>query len=297
VDNFVHNQMEAQGFKPSPAAERATMVRRLHFNLTGLPPSVEELDAFMQDDSPDAYEELVDRLLASPAYGERMAMEWMDVARYADSDGYLDDKHRDFSPWRDWVIEAFNRNMPYDQFVSWQLAGDLIDNPTQQSILATAFNRLHRKNSEAGIVFEEYRTEYVADRTNTLGTAFLGLSLECARCHDHKYDPISQEDYYRLFAFFNSTAEMGTAIYGPDQTPGPALLLSSEEQEEILDYLNSGIEQKEKQLGDLTSVRGGQYNTFAKKKQKIPGMLESGGGQGLVAGYGVVGLLRGDVQQ
>lgn len=285
VDHFVLDQMEAHGLKPSPKAEKNTIARRLYFNLTGLPPSLEELEAFIQDDAPDAYENLVDGLLASPAYGERMAMEWMDVARYADSDGYLDDKHRDFSPWRDWVIEAFNKNMPYDQFVSWQLAGDLIDNPTQQSILATAFNRLHRKNSEAGIVFEEYRTEYVADRTNTLGTAFLGLSLECARCHDHKYDPISQQDYYQLFAFFNSTAEMGTAIYGPDQTPGPALLLSSEEQEEILDYLNSGIDQKEKQLNELASVSDEAYQTWVAQPKDLPAILGTRKNQGLMAHY------------
>jgi len=285
VDNFVLRQMEVNGFQPSPPAEKSTIARRLYFNLTGLPPTLEDLNALVQDQSPEAYEKLIDQLLASPAYGERMAMEWMDASRYADSDGYLDDKHRDFSPWRDWVIEAFNRNMPYDEFVTSQLAGDLIENPTRQSILATAFNRLHRKNSEAGIVFEEYRTEYVADRTNTLGTAFLGLSLECARCHDHKYDPVSQQDYYQLFAFFNSTAELGTAIYGPDQTPGPALLLSGKEQEEILDYLNSGVDQKEEQLKEITSVPGEQYRSWVGQKQEIPVMLGAGKNQGLVAYY------------
>jgi len=167
-----------------------------------------------------------------------MAADWMDVARYTESDGYLDDKHRDPSPYRDWVISAFNENMTYDQFGTWQLAGDLIDEPTKKSILATAFNRLHKKNSEAGIVFEEYRVEYVADRTLTVGKAFLGLSMECARCHDHKYDPISQKDHYELFAFFNSTDEMGTAVYGPGQVPGPSLLLTDDEREDILEFID-----------------------------------------------------------
>lgn len=253
IDYYTLKKMEEYAFHPSPRAAKDILARRLFFNLTGLPPSLEELDNFAADTSPRAYENLVDQLLASEAYGERMAMEWMDLARYADSDGYLDDKHRDFSPWRDWVIDAFNQNMSYDQFVTWQLAGDLIPETTQKSILATAFNRLHRKNSEAGIVFEEFRTEYVADRTNTLGKAFLGLSVECARCHDHKYDPVSQEDYYRMFAFFNGTNELGTAIYGPDQTPGPSLLLSNQEQREILAYLDNSIKEQEEKLRQVTS--------------------------------------------
>ena len=159
IDHFVLDRLEREGLTPAPEAEKETLIRRLSFDLTGLPPTLDEVDQFLADDSPDAYEKLVDRLLQSPAYGERMATNWMDVARYADSDGYLDDKHRNFSPWRDWVIKAFNENMPYDQFATWQLAGDLIPNPTQESVLATAFNRLHKKNSEAGIVFEEYRQE------------------------------------------------------------------------------------------------------------------------------------------
>ena len=222
------------------------MIRRAYFDITGLPPSLEAIDAFLLDDSPNAYEKVIDRLFASEQYGERMAADWMDVARYADSDGYLDDKHRDFTPWRDWVIKAFNENLPYDEFVTWQLAGDLLPDATQEQILATSFNRLHKKNSEAGIVFEEYRVEYVADRTNTFGKAFLGLSLECARCHDHKYDPISQKEYFQFFGFFNSTNEMGHAVYGPDQTPGPALLLTDEETQNQIAYL----ENLEKELID-----------------------------------------------
>ena len=248
IDNFIVDRLHREGLKPAEKADKETLIRRLSFDLTGLPPGLQEIDRFLSDHSANAYEKVVDRLLASRSYGERMAATWMDLARYADSDGYLDDKHRDFTPWRDWVIRAFNDNMPYDEFVTWQLAGDLIANATKESVLATAFNRLHRKNSEAGIVFEEFRTEYVADRTQTFGKAFLGLSLECARCHDHKYDPVSQENYYQVFGFFNSTNEVGTAIYGPGQTPGPSLLLSTEEQEEILDFLNKKVAQEENTL-------------------------------------------------
>ncbi|NND31356.1 MAG: DUF1553 domain-containing protein, partial [Saprospiraceae bacterium] len=232
-------------------ASKESLIRRVTFDLTGLPPSLDEVDRYVKDVSSQSFENLVDRLLSSPGYGERMAADWMDVARYADSDGYLDDKHREFSPWRDWVIQAFNENMPYDQFVTWQLAGDLVEEKSQESILATAFNRLHRKNSEAGIVFEEYRVEYVADRVNTFSKAFLGLTAECARCHDHKYDPISQKEYYQLFAFFNSTNELGTAVYGPQQTPGPALLLTNGEQEKVLDFITKKIYEEEESLESL----------------------------------------------
>lgn len=257
IDNFVLSALEQKKVKPSEEADKATLIRRASFDLTGLPPSLEEVDAFLADNSPDAYEKVIDRLLASPAYGERMAAHWLEVARYADSDGYLDDKHRDFSPWRDWVIRAFNENMPYDQFVTWQLAGDLLPNATQEQVLATAFNRLHKKNSEAGIVFEEFRVEYVADRTNTLGKALLGLTLECARCHDHKYDPVSQKEYYQLFGFFNSTFEIGTAVYGPGQTPGPSLLLTDEKTRSSIDSLKNMIAKLEQDV--------------AHEKGKLPG--------------------------
>jgi hypothetical protein len=247
IDHFILQRIEAEGMRPAAAAEKADLIRRVSFDLTGLPPTLEEVDRFVADTSPQAYERMVDRLLASPAYGERMASEWMDIARYADSDGYLDDKHRDFSPWRDWVIRAFNANMPYDQFVTWQLAGDQIPGRSKESILATAFNRLHKKSTEAGIIFEEYRVEYNADRVQTLGRGILGLSFDCARCHDHKYDPVSQEDYYKLFGFFNSTDETGSPVYGPDQTPGPALLLTNKETEELAEYLKNEILTRETQ--------------------------------------------------
>lgn len=237
IDYFIQKKLTASPLKAAPAADKQTLIRRVSFDVSGLPPSLQEIDAFLADSSEDAYEKVIDRLLASDAYGERMAAHWLDVARYADSDGYLDDKHRNFTPWRDWVIQAFNDNLPYDVFGTWQLAGDLLPNARKEQILATAFNRLHKKNSEAGIVFDEYRLEYVADRTNTMGKAFLGLSLECARCHDHKFDPVSQKEYYQLFAFFNQTEEWGHAVYGPDQTPGPALLLSDEETDKQISFL------------------------------------------------------------
>ena len=251
IDFFISRKLDALDLKKNSKANKESLVRRAAFDLTGLPPSVEEVEKFVNDESLTSFSRLIDQLLASPAYGERMAADWMDVARYADSDGYLDDKHREFSPWRDWVINAFNENMPYDRFVTWQLAGDLIPDKSQESILATAFNRLHRKNSEAGIVFEEYRVEYVADRVNTFSKAFLGLTIECARCHDHKYDPITQKEYYQLFSFFNSTNEIGTAVYGPKQTPGPSLLLTSAEQEEVLGFVNRKIKKQEIELARI----------------------------------------------
>lgn len=260
IDYFILNRLDREGLKPSESASKETLIRRVSFDLTGLPPGLNEINDFLNDTSSEAYEKLVDRLLTSPAYGEHMAANWMDISRYADSDGYLDDKHRDFSPWRNWVIEAFNKNMPYDKFITWQLAGDLIPEATKESTLATAFNRLHKKNSEAGIVFEEYRVEYVADRTNTLGAGIMGLSLECARCHDHKYDPISQKNYFELFAFFNSTFEIGTPVYGPGQVPGPSLLLTSQKQDLEIVELKEMIARLEQELIAVKETKGSLDN-------------------------------------
>jgi hypothetical protein len=283
IDHFILKKLQENALSPSGEADRETLIRRLSFDLTGLPPSLEEIDAFVQDTSADAYEKLADRLLASSSYGERMAAHWLDVARYADSDGYLDDKHRDFSPWRDWVIEAFNQNMPYDQFVTLQLAGDLLPDAGREEILPTAFNRLNKKNSEAGIVFEEYRLEYVADRTNTLGKAFLGISLECARCHDHKFDPISQEDYYSMFAFFNNTSEIGTPVYGPDQTPGPALLLGDEKTDTQIRALEEFIRKQSANLADLQN--DSEFESWYKKQQNLENTLQRSLLQSLQAYY------------
>ncbi|WP_299530655.1 DUF1553 domain-containing protein [Ulvibacterium sp.] len=282
IDFFIGNRLEREKLRPSEKATKESLIRRLNFDLIGLPPTLQQIQDFVNDTTDQAYEKVVDRLLASPAYGERMATEWMDVARYADSDGYLDDKHRDFSPYRDWVIKAFNENMSYEQFTTWQLAGDLIENPTQESKLATAFNRLHKRNSEAGIVFEEYRVEYVADRTLTVGKAFLGLSVECARCHDHKYDPISQKEHYELFAFFNSTNELGTAVYGPGQVPGPSLLLTNKEQEKVLEYIDTHINVAKK---DLVSVQREKLKEtqIANLRKNLKDNLQKGLRKGLVA--------------
>ena len=281
IDHFVLNQLENHHLPPSKVASKETLIRRVTFDLTGLPPSLKEIDDFVNDDSADAYEKVVDRLLSSTAYGERMAADWLDVARYADSDGYLDDKHREFSPWRDWMIEAFNRNMPYDQFITWQIAGDLMPKASKESTLATAFNRLHKKNSEAGIVFEEFRVEYVADRTNTLGKAILGLSLECARCHDHKYDPISQKEYYQLFGFFNSTFEIGSPVYGPGQVPGPSLLLSSAKEDQEIEEIKTMIARLEEKVEDKLTVKDGfqawfsALNNPSAIEQKLEASLEA----------------------
>ncbi|MEO2017774.1 MAG: PSD1 and planctomycete cytochrome C domain-containing protein [Fuerstiella sp.] len=209
IDQFVLARLEAAGLSPSEEADRHTLIRRLSLDLTGLPPTIAQVDTFVSDDQPGAYERLVDQLLASEHYGERMALSWMDAARYADSAGYQSDFKRSQWPWRDWVIQAYNANMPFDQFTIQQLAGDLLPGATDQQRLATAFNRNHRINNEGGIIPEEYLVEYVADRVETTSTVWLGLTMGCVRCHDHKYDPLLQTDYYSLFAFFHNVPEKG----------------------------------------------------------------------------------------
>jgi hypothetical protein len=246
IDHFVQARLRTLDLEPAPEAPKETLIRRVSLALTGLPPSVQDVDAFVQDSAPDAYERLVDRLLASPAYGERMAADWLDIARYADSHGYQDDVMRDMSPWRDWVIAAFNRNMPVDEFITWQLAGDLLPNATREQHLATAFNRHHMQSQEGGIVPEEYRVEYVADRVQTFGNAFLGISLDCARCHDHKYDPVMQREYFQLFAFFNSINESGQAPYSG--MPSPTVILPSAEAEARLAALRQDRETLEAEI-------------------------------------------------
>jgi mono/diheme cytochrome c family protein len=209
IDQFVLARLDSAGLKPSPEAPKETLIRRVSLDLTGLPPTPEEVDAFVADSSEDAYEKLVDRLLASPHYGERMSFPWLDAARYADTNGYQRDTKRDMWHWRDWVINAFNENMPFDQFTIEQLAGDLLPNATLQQKIATGFNRNHRINGEGGIIPEEYAVEYVVDRVDTTSTTWMGLSIGCARCHDHKFDPVSQKEFYELYAFFNQVPEEG----------------------------------------------------------------------------------------
>ena len=233
LDSFVLAKLETEQLQPTAPAAPLRWLRRVTFDLTGLPPSANDIATFQKslaNDTDSAYEATVDRLLGSSAYGEQMAVAWLDAARYADSYGYQSDKLNTQWPYRDWVIQAFNDNLPYDNFLTWQLAGDLLENPTREQRLATVFNRTHRLNNEGGAVFEEWRIENVADRVHTFGTAVLGLTMECTRCHDHKYDPISMREYYSLSAFFNSIDENG--LYDrTEKVPSPTMLLPSVEQE------------------------------------------------------------------
>jgi len=219
IDRFILARLEREGLRPSPEAEKRILIRRVSLDLSGLPPTPAEVEAFVADTSPNAYEKVVDRLLASPRYGERMAFRWMENARYGDSNGYQTDGPRDMWRWRDWVIDAFNGNMPWDRFTVEQLAGDLLPNATLDQQVASGFNRNHRTTGEGGIIDEEYRVEYVADRTQTTSTVWMGLTLGCARCHDHKFDPLSQKDFYRFYAYFNQIpGERGfTWNYGPEE--------------------------------------------------------------------------------
>ena len=237
IDYFILQKLEENGLKPNAEATKEALIRRLSLDLTGLPPTVEEINTFIKDSNPNAYEKLVDRLLATPQYGERMALEWLDVARYADSHGYQDDGLRNTYPYRDWVIRAFNQNIPFDQFTIGQLAGDLLPNPTRDQLIATCFNRNHMQSQEGGVVEEEYRVEYVNDRVATFGKAFLGLSTECAKCHTHKYDPIEHKDYYSLFAFFNQNNESGIVPYNGEAAP--TLMLPTLAAEKSLDSLKA----------------------------------------------------------
>jgi mono/diheme cytochrome c family protein len=217
IDRFILARLEKEGISPSPEADRTTLIRRLSLDLLGLPPSVEEVDAFLHDDSPDAYERLVDRLLASPHYGERWARRWLDMARYADSNGYSIDAPRSIWKYRDWVMDAFNQDMPFDQFTIEQVAGDLLPNATPAQKVATGFHRNTTINQEGGINFEQFRIDSIVDRVNTTGTVFLGLTVGCAQCHDHKFDPISQREYYQLFAFLNNCDEPNLELATPEQ--------------------------------------------------------------------------------
>ncbi|MEM1327642.1 MAG: PSD1 and planctomycete cytochrome C domain-containing protein [Bacteroidota bacterium] len=238
IDYFVLSKLQQNGLTPSERADKAALLRRVSFDLTGLPPSIKELEDFENDTSPQAYKKVVDRLLNSDAYAEKMTNHWLDLARYADTHGYQDDLERIMWPWRDWVIHAYKENMPYDEFVTWQLAGDLLPNATKEQLIATAFNRNHKITQEGGVIPEEYRVEYVADRTQTFGTAFLGLSFECAKCHDHKYDPISQKDFFSMYAFFNNVPEKGLIEqYGA--IPEPYIELTQEEITEQLTFIQN----------------------------------------------------------
>ena len=280
IDYFIAKKLEQQGIAPSPEADKEQLIRRVYFDVLGLPPTLSELDKWLGDTRPDSHERMVDSLLQLPAFGERMAAHWMDVARFADSEGYLDDFHHEFWPYRDWVIKAFNENLPYDKFILWQVGGDQIPDATQEQVLATAFNRNHKQNSEGGVIPEEFRVDYVADRTQTVGTAFLGLTVGCARCHDHKYDPISQENYYQLFSFFNSTIERGDGIFSENSieygqmvtnkhsmNAGPVLALADEKVLQVREMLLQEIQKKEQHLQKAYTANSGAFQAWAKKNR------------------------------
>ncbi|HET8736688.1 MAG TPA: PSD1 and planctomycete cytochrome C domain-containing protein, partial [Pricia sp.] len=250
IDHFILAKLQENGLHPSPRATDATLIRRISLDLTGLPPTPDQVKKLLDASSKLDIASFIDDLLASPAYGERMTQSWLDVARYADSHGYQDDSYRSMWPWRDWVIHAFNENLPYDTFLTWQLAGDLLPNATREQILATGFNRNHPITQEGGVIQEEYRTNYVLDRTNTLGKGILGITLECAQCHDHKYDAITQENYYEMFAFFNQVDEKGLqmdAVQAKNQkffADPPFMTITKEETEGVLSFVN--LEEKDK---------------------------------------------------
>ncbi len=241
IDNFILARLDKEGIEPSPAANRETLIRRVTQDLTGLPPTLEEVGAFLADREPRAYERVVDRLLQSPRYGEHMARYWLDLARYADTNGYHIDNHRFMWPWRNWVINAFNENMPFDKFTVDQLAGDLVPDPTIEQRIATGFNRNHMLNFEGGAFAAEYRAQYVFDRVDTTGTVWLGLSVACGKCHTHKYDPISQKEYYEMYAFFNTIEEVG--LDGPFGNAPPKIMAPLPGQQRALNALIAPVEE------------------------------------------------------
>ena len=236
IDIFVAKNIENQNLEFSKMESKEILLRRLYFDIVGLPPSLDEIDQFLNDKSENSYEKVVDELLKSQNYGERMASIWMDIARYGDSHGYQDDTERTMWPWRDWVIHAYNKNLPYDEFITWQLAGDLIPNATKEQIIATGFNRNHKITQEGGVIPEEYRVEYVADRAITTSKLMMGLTMECARCHSHKYDNITHDEFYGFYGFFNNINEKGLIAYG-DFAPEPKITVSKNELNEGLDFI------------------------------------------------------------
>jgi Protein of unknown function (DUF1549)/Protein of unknown function (DUF1553)/Concanavalin A-like lectin/glucanases superfamily/Planctomycete cytochrome C len=248
IDQFILARLEREGLQPSPEADKETLLRRVTYDLTGLPPTPAEIDAFLADRSADAYERRVDALLQSPHYGERMGMTWLDASRYADTHGYHIDNYRQMWPWRDWVIGAFNRNLPFNQFVTEQIAGDLIPSATRDQKVASGFNRNHMINFEGGAIAEEYQVEYVVDRVEATSSAFMGLTMGCARCHSHKYDPITHKEFYQFFAFFNSVPERG--LDGRLGNAAPVLPLPSHEQQARLDELDAAIKARTDALAD-----------------------------------------------
>ena len=279
IDRFVLAKLESMQLKPAPSADRERWLRRVTLDLTGLPASLPEMDAFLADRPDGAESRVVDRLLGSHRFGERMATDWLDLARYSDTHGFQMDRYRPMWPWRDWVIRSFNRNLPFDQFVTWQLAGDLLPNPTQEQRLATAFNRNHLQNEEGGIVEEEFRVSYVVDRVNTFGTAFLGLTFECSRCHDHKYDPISQRDFYQLFSMFQNIDESGQTVYFGEIMPVPTLLLANEAESARIEQFKSASTRLDGRRNEVLESTLSAFNEWLARRPSTPKIA------GLIASY------------
>ncbi len=259
IDYFILDKLREKGLKPNDPADPERLLKRISLDITGLPPGTALMDRFLADPSDAAYEKIIDSLLSTPQYGEKMAIHWMDLARYSDSYGYQDDNIRTQWAWRDWVIHAFNENMPYDQFITWQIAGDLLPNATPEQILATGFFRNHKYTEEGGVIPEEYRIEYNIDKTKTYSKGILGLTVECAQCHDHKYDPVSQKEYFQLFAFFNNSKEMGfegdISVSKPAKMP--VLTLTREDISNTLQFINQKDTGKllVSVMGDLDTLR------------------------------------------
>src|SRR5689334_20244455 len=260
IDYFVLQKLDEKNLAPNSEADKERLLKRASLDITGLPPSLDMMDRFLHDTSPNAYEKMIDELMAMPQYGEKMAVHWLDVARYADSYGYQDDNIRTQWPWRDWVIHAFNENLPYDKFLVWQIAGDMLPQATKEQMLATGFFRNHKYTEEGGVIDEEYRIEYLIDKTKTFGKGILGLTIECAQCHDHKYDPFKQKDYYSLLAFFNNTKEIG---YEGDVTQSkpaknPLMTITDADVKSVLSFINK------KDTGNMMVSVMGERDTLRK---------------------------------
>lgn len=285
IDLFISQKHEERGLVPNEEADKERLLKRVSIDLTGLPPSLEMMDRFLADASAEAYDKIVDQLLSEPSYGEKMAVHWMDVARFADSHGFQDDSYRSQWPWRDWVIHAFNENMPYDQFITWQLAGDLMPEASKEQLLATGFNRNHKITEEGGVVDEEYRVMYVSDRIDTFGKSMIAITMECAHCHDHKYDPISQKEYYELYAFFNNVDEVGieSTVGGPETyAKNPLMEISDKDVKELLTFINKQDTNRliVSVMGDLDTLRStyvlnrGEYDAHGEEVEaSTPGAV------------------------
>ena len=282
IDAFVRAQLAAERLSPSPQAPKETLIRRVTLDLTGLPPSLNEVRDFLADESPDAFEKVVDRLLVSPRYAERMAMHWLDAARYADTNGYNNDESRSMWPWRDWVIDAFASGMPYDQFLTEQLAGDLLPNVTLAQRVATGFNRNHVLTTEGGIIEEEYHVEYVADRVHTTATVFMGLSFQCARCHDHKFDPLTQREYYQFASFFNNVPDRIVG-YSTGRMAEPVIKVPSRQQQAELDRLQRRKTELEASLKQRETTIDEEVARW--EKTLTPDDIAKAGPAGLVAHF------------